>query len=88
MKTPLSFVLVLLFVGLTVTLQAQSISGVINIYTPVTDVSGNVVTVTDPTGFAVGDRVLLIQMQGATVNLTETDAFGDIIDYGGAGNFR
>ncbi len=69
-------------------LQAQSISGIINIYTPIVDISGSVVTVTDPAGFAVGDRVLLIQMQGATINLSETDAFGDIIDYGGAGSYQ
>ncbi len=63
------------------------ISGIINVYTPVTaiDTCTNSITVSAPAGFNPGDRVLIIQMKGATINLTNTASFGDIIDYGSAG---
>ncbi|MEY4350567.1 MAG: hypothetical protein RL078_616, partial [Bacteroidota bacterium] len=47
--------------------RAQSIGGVVNIYTAVTNMTPNSVTVTSSNGFAVGDRVLLIQMKGALI---------------------
>ncbi len=46
----------------------SSLSGVINTYAPVTNISGNVVTIGTKSGasasFAVGDNVVLIQMTG------------------------
>jgi len=66
----------------------QTISGVVNIYTEVTAVSGADVTVASAAGFSVGDRVLLIQMQGAEVDVSETPTFGDIIDYHNAGYYE
>ncbi len=72
-------------------LMAQTnISGTINQYSSVNsiDYPGNSVTVSDPGFFAVGDQVLLIQMQGATINETNSSSFGDISSYGGAGNYE
>ncbi len=69
-------------------LNAQSIGGIVNIYTAVTNMTSNSVTVNSAAGFAVGDRVLLIQMKGATINQTNTASFGQIVALGSAGNFE
>lgn len=69
-------------------LNAQSIGGIVNIYTAVTNVTPNSVTVNSAAGFGVGDRVLLIQMKGATINQTNTASFGQIVALGSAGNFE
>ena len=72
-------------------LTAQTpISGVINTYAAVDSVNvcSNTVYLTTPGGFAIGDRVLLIQMKGADVNLTNTASFGNINSYNNAGNYE
>ncbi len=68
--------------------HAQSISGVVNQYVAVTSVNLNSVTVSSSQGFSVGDRVLLIQMKGATISSTNNASFGQIQNYGNAGNFE
>jgi len=90
-STTRSFFLLFLLVFCCSALPAQTnISGTINQYSTVTaiDFSGNMITVSDPGFFAVGDRVLLIQMKGATIDETNSSAFGDVSDYGGAGNYE
>ncbi|MEM9929215.1 MAG: hypothetical protein AAF840_05320, partial [Bacteroidota bacterium] len=82
------FAFLLLFVG---GLNAQTnISSTINQYSAVTgvDLPGNSVTVASATPFTVGDQVLLIQMQGATIDETNTGSFGTITDQGGAGSYE
>ena len=69
-------------------LNAQSIGGIVNTYTAVTNMTANSVTVSSALGFAVGDRVLLIQMKGATINQTNTASFGQVVALGSAGNFE
>jgi hypothetical protein len=71
-------------------LRAQNISGVINIYAQVLDVDTclNQLTVSDETGFNVGDRVLIIQMKGAAIDESNTASFGDVTSYGNAGNYE
>lgn len=81
---PLTF-LFLLFV---LPLSAQNISGIVNQYSPVTAVNCNEVQVTQPGLFAAGDRVLLIQMQGATVATANTSSFGSVTSYGDAGHYE
>jgi|GEM_PF-1060811 len=63
---------------------------IINEYTPVTafDPCNNSVTVGNAMPFAVGDRALIIQMKGATIDLSNTAAFGNITDLGDAGNYE
>ena len=51
-------------------------------------VSGNIVTVASSSGFNAGDRVLIIQMQGADINTANTSSFGDITAYNSAGNWE
>lgn len=67
--------------------HAQSIGWIVNTYTAVTNMTANSVTVTSAVGFSVGDRVLLIQMKGATLNQTNTASFGQVTALGSAGNF-
>jgi hypothetical protein len=69
-------------------IQAQSIGGIVNTYAAVTNMTANSVTVNSTAGFSVSDRVLLIQMKGATINQTNTASFGQIVALGSAGNFE
>lgn len=66
------------------------VQGVINTYTRVQNFQceGNTVFVESTAGFQAGDLVLLIQMQGATSNLTNTGSFGEITQLNNAGNYE
>ena len=68
--------------------QITNISGVINDYTAVSSVTGSTITVQSSSKFAIGDKVLLIQMQGALINESNTSSFGDITDIRNAGNYE
>jgi hypothetical protein len=87
-KTLLRLFIILYFSSSTYKSFAQSIGGVVNIYTAVTNMTPNSVTVTSANGFAVGDRVLLIQVKGALINTTNTASFGQVTNLGSAGNFE
>lgn len=62
------------------------LSGIINRYAAVDNICGNTFTVDNIVGFTVGSTVMIYQAQGATVDLTNTAAFGTVTDYGNAGN--
>lgn len=66
------------------------ISGIINAYTKVTAIATlpPTLTVTSTNGFAIGDKVLIIQMKGATINTANNATFGDITAYNNAGNYE
>ncbi len=68
----------------------NSISGVINTYTVVRAINytANRITVDNSVGFDVGDTVLLIQMQGAHIDTSNTIDYGQIISYNGAGSYE
>jgi len=74
--------------ALSVRLSAQPTGRIINIYTPVVTIDSCFITVESSSGFSVGDRVLIIQMQGATANSSNTDAFGSTTDLHDVGNFE
>lgn len=59
-----------------------------NAYVAVTSINQNGVNVTSSQGFSVGDKVLLIQMKGATISAGNNATFGQIQSYGDAGNFE
>ena len=83
--------LLCLFAGSELYSQTTNISGVINTtFTAVNSVSAvtNSVNVATTAGFNAGDTVLLIQMQGATINTSNSAAFGDITSMGNAGNYE
>jgi gliding motility-associated-like protein len=70
--------------------EPREIGGIINAYSKVTniDTDCHFVTVAAPDLFQSGDKVLLIQMQGAMINETNTASFGDVLDYQHAGNYE
>lgn len=72
--------------------QTTSISGIINTYTSATLFPGcslctncNQVSVSSVGGFSIGNKVLVIQMKGASINLNNSSTFGMIASYGSAG---
>ncbi|MFK7920593.1 MAG: T9SS type A sorting domain-containing protein [Bacteroidia bacterium] len=70
-------------------LQAQ-LTGTVNIYSGVSVVNGAAakVTVASAAGFAVGDLVLLMQMQGAQINENNNASFGSISSLNDAGLYE
>ncbi len=68
--------------------QPTIISGVINTYTKVTavDYCSKTIGVGSSAGFAIGDRALIIQMQGAVIDTSNTPSYGTITALGEAGN--
>jgi len=80
----------ILFVFQAYCQTGTNISGTINIYTPVNAINPctNSITVGSAAGFSVGDRVLIIQMKGATIDQTNTATYGNILSYGGAGTYE
>ncbi len=63
-------------------------STIVNSYTPVLSISceGTVLTVGSSSSFTAADKVLVMQMQGAKIDTTNTASFGTITDPGSAGN--
>jgi len=71
--------------------QAQTnISGIINSYIDVThvDSANNYVTVSSASGFSVGEKILLIQMQGASIDKSQSVDYGTILNYNNSGNYE
>jgi hypothetical protein len=78
--------------------EGQTISGVINSYYNATAIINNGtynsysysgITLDDITGLSTGDRVLIIQMKGATIDQTSNNAsFGNITSIGDAGKYE
>lgn len=72
-------------------INAQSIlSGTVNEYARVLVIEPceSSLTLEGPHSFEVGDPVLLIQMNGAVINESDSDAFGSIEDIGSTGLFE
>lgn len=72
-------------------LSGQSISGIINTYFAVqgVDFCNNRVTLpASPIGLIPGEKVLLIQMQGAEIDESNTAGYGSVSDYLTTGNYE
>ena len=69
---------------------AQNISGQVNAYYKVTaiNVPTSRLTLTSTAGIVPGSKVLIIQMKGATIDATNTAAFGNITAINNAGNYE
>ncbi|MBX9851198.1 MAG: hypothetical protein K2X86_05500 [Cytophagaceae bacterium] len=60
----------------------QATGGVINIYTSVVSIIyPNTIVVASSAGFVPGNKVLIIQMQGASINTSNTSNFGKVTSY-------
>ncbi len=88
------FLAILLFVFTPFSpIKSQDIGGIINVYTNATQISaspdcGTIITVNSSTGFSIGEYLLVIQMQGATILENNDSSFGTISDIGHVGNFE
>jgi PKD repeat protein len=85
------FLTILLFLlSFPIYLHSQNISGIINKYAAITavDTCAGQINVSSTTGFAVGDKVLLIQMSGAVIKQTNGSEFGDITDLRSVGKYE
>jgi hypothetical protein len=70
--------------------ESQSVSGVVNSYFAITAVNtvSNTVTVNNATGLYNGEPVLIIQMKGATIDGSNTAAYGSVTAVNDAGNYE
>ncbi|BDS15612.1 DUF4347 domain-containing protein [Aureispira anguillae] len=66
----------------------QNIGGTINSYAAVTGITGNDFLVDDASSFSVGDQILIIQMQGAIIDDSNTSSYGVVTSRNGVGNFE
>ena len=82
--------ILLLFPTCFVFSQTTNISGVRNNYYSVlgVDVTKNAVKLDNVSGLSYGNTVLLIQMKGATINTTNSSAFGTVTSLNDAGNYE
>lgn len=92
MKPGLKFILFFCFTAFFLIKESkcQTVSGIINSYFKVTNFipTYNAVRVQNISGLTSGDRVMLIQMKGATINETNTTSFGAITSIGQAGLYE
>lgn len=69
---------------------AQVLSGIVNTYLKVDSVlnCAQKIKASNTTGFAIGDRVMLIQMQGASINTNNNILYGTVSNLGSCGNYE
>ncbi len=80
-----------LLLFISVSSGQTNLSGVINQYTAVTEISEDCLTrieVNDTTGFHKGAAALIIQMQGAEISINNDDGFGNVLGLRGTGSFE
>jgi hypothetical protein len=66
-----------------------NLSGIINSYSPaIASTCANSIMVEDGSSFEEGDLVLIVQMKGADIDVTNSADFGNIVDYGSAGKYE
>lgn len=87
LKNLSSTLLACLFLS-TLFAQNTPISGIVNKYTAVNYLDCDSIAVANSVAFSPGDRVLLIQMKGASPDTANTTAFGNVLNYHVAGNFE
>ena len=70
--------------------QTTNISGIINTYHQVVEIipAKACVRVSSTVGLSMDENIMIIQMKGATVDLTNTITFGDTISLNRAGNYE
>ncbi len=68
----------------------EDISGIINAYAAVQsiDYCNNTLLVSDTAGYAAGDALIIIQMQGAAIDRSNSASFGNVTDLGQAGLYE
>jgi len=86
---PYPIITALVLLGMTLNAQT-SISGVVNSYHKVIEIipAKACVRVDNPSGLVFNDRVMMIQMKGATVTTTNNSTFGTVSSLNNAGNYE
>ncbi len=92
MKKIISIKMLLLVAGLVLGGSASA-QVVLNKYAAVKDLTvvasaNTVITVDSANDFNIGDRIIIIQMKGASINHLDNSSFGKIINYNNAGNYE
>ncbi|MEX2596037.1 MAG: hypothetical protein WEC59_03830, partial [Salibacteraceae bacterium] len=98
LKSALTLLLIVLL-SASSGLSQVNISGVINANVAVDDITqpncsdcdegcDDLIEVSDASAFQVGDRALIIQMKGASINTSNTSSGGQITDIANAGNYE
>ncbi len=91
-KLNVLLLLISLFTTGKVYSQSTSISGTINIYTPVTGFDTTLcpakIIVQSSVGLSVNDKILIIQMKGCDFDSSNSSSFGSINNLMGAGNYE
>lgn len=66
------------------------ISGIVNTYYKVEDIipAKACILIADPTGLGYNDKVMLVQMKGATINTSNDANFGNIASLNNVGNYE
>ena len=83
-----SFILFILGISFNVYSQNE-IGGLVNSYASVKNIVGGCTIVCDSTsGFHANDRVLIIQMKGASIDTLNNSGYGVIDDFGNAGIYE
>lgn len=65
------------------------VGGVINVYTPVVEIlkpCTSEISVKSSEGFFVGDKILIMQMQGAIIDSTNSPLYGTVLDRNSSGS--
>jgi len=78
------------FYSLVAHSQTTNISGVVNSYYKVVEIipAKAAIRVSNISGLNMNDKVMIIQMKGASVNTTNTSSFGDTTNLNNAGNYE
>jgi hypothetical protein len=82
-----SIIFLFLF-SLPVFSQTTNISGIINSYHSVIDISATAAKLDNVAGLAYGNTVLIIQMKGASINTSNNASFGDTTSLNYSGNYE
>ena len=88
MKT---IILIFVFIlSISFALSQTKISGIVNNYASVESINQDrdIITITNPNNFQIGDYVLIIQMKGAVVDSSNTVEFGKILNLKSCGNYE
>ncbi|MES1219104.1 MAG: hypothetical protein ABUT20_26600, partial [Bacteroidota bacterium] len=70
--------------------QTTNVSGVVNNYYQVTKIipAKAAIVVADITGLNMNDKIMIIQMKGASINTANNSSFGDTTSLNDAGNYE
>ena len=82
---------ILLFLAGYILFAQTNISGIINSYARVNAIyltCPDSILVSNTVGFSAGDSILIVQMQGAVIDSTNSSSFGKILDFDKTGNYE